>query len=468
MLKRPTILALAGTSATATLLAVAIGLAPGVQAVTGANGPVPAAVTPVDTTAPSVPTGLTVTIDCGNTVTLRWNASTDNVGVTGYDIYRTTGAGFTLLGVSTITTTTDRINGTTQYEVRARDAAGNVSAFSSVATIYPVGCPVPSPSPTPPSSGDTTPPTVPTGLGYRINCNLDVTLQWTASSDNVGVAGYDIFRATSGGTFAPVGTSTTTSFADHLGGVWQYEVRARDFAGNVSAFTAPVTVLPPPCPTMPPSSPPPSATSGGPDTQPPTVPGTPTATTSCGVANLTWTASTDNVAVYRYEVWRASVDGTFQLAATVPTNGYTQTGPGTYQFKVRAFDAANNFSAFSAAATVYVPACPSSSPPGTGCTASFSVVSAWTGGYQGQVTVTNTGTTPTTSWTVTLTLPSGQSISQIWNAHTSSTASPYTVTNETYNGALAPGASAAFGFLATTPGTGGSATTACTRTEGGR
>ncbi len=362
MLKRHTVLVLAGAFATAAVFTTAMALAPDSQAAVG----------PVDTTAPSTPTGLTVSIDCGNTVTLRWNASTDNVAVTGYDIYKTTGAGFTLLGVSTITTTTDRINSATQYEVRARDAAGNVSAFSSVATVYPVGCPVPSPSPTPPSTGDTTPPTVPTGLGYRINCNLDVTLQWTASTDNVGVAGYDIYRAPSGGTFAPVGTSTTTSFADHLGGVWQYEVRARDFAGNVSAFTAPVTVLPPPCPTLPPSSPPPSSSPS------PSVSPSPSAS--------------------------------------------------------------------------------------TGCTAAFSVVSAWTGGFQGQVTVTNTGANPTTSWTVTITFGSGQRITQIWNARTNNTASPYTVTNESYNGAIAPGASAMFGFLATSSGTWASATTTCART----
>ncbi len=360
MRTRPTLLALAGSLATAAVFTTAIALAPSTQAATG----------PVDTTAPSVPTGLTVSIDCGNTVTLRWNPSTDDVAVTGYDIYRATGAGFTLLGISTITTATDRINSATQYEIRARDAAGNVSAFSPVATVYPVGCPMPSPSPTPPSTGDTTPPTVPTGLGYRITCSLDVTLQWTASTDNVGVAGYDIYRASSGGTFAPVGTSTTTSFADHLGGVWRYEVRARDFAGNVSAFTAPVTVVPPPCPTMPPSSSPPS----------------------------------------------------------------TSQSPST------------------------------SSSPSTGCTASFSVVSAWTGGFQGQVTVTNAGTTPTTSWTVTLTFPGGQRITQIWNARTNSTASPYAVTNESYNGTLAPGASVAFGFLAASPGTGGPAATTCTRT----
>ena len=211
---------------------IAISLAPGAQAATNGR-PVPAAAaTSVDTTAPSVPTVLTAVNTCGNTVTLQWSPATDNVAVTGYDVYRATGAGFTLIGVSTTTTTTDKINSITQYEVRARDAAGNVSAFSSVVTTYPLGCPVPSPSPTPTSAGDSTPPSVPTGLGYRINCALDFTLTWSASTDNVGVAGYDIYRAVSGSTFASVGTSTTTSFADHLTGVWQYEVRARDFAGN--------------------------------------------------------------------------------------------------------------------------------------------------------------------------------------------------------------------------------------------
>lgn len=465
MLKRPTVLALAGAFATAAVLTVAFGLAPGAQAATSAQmAPAAAEATPADTTAPSIPTGLTVSNTCGNTATLRWTAATDNVGVTGYDIYRNTGAGFTLLGISTITTTTDKINTTTQYEVRARDAAGNVSAFSSVVTTYPLGCPVQSPPPPPSSTGDTTPPSVPTGLGYRINCSLDFTLEWTAATDNVGVAGYDIYGAQYGGTFAAVGTSTTTSFAGHLSRITQYEVRARDYAGNVSAFTAPVNIVPPPCPTYPPSSSPPvTPTTSGPDTQPPTKPGTPTATVSCGVANLTWTPSTDNVGVYRYEVWRSSAD-TFALAATVSTNAYTQTGPGSYRFKVRAVDASNNYSELSDLGVVNVPACPTSSPPSAGCTATYSVVSAWSGAYQGQVTVTNTGTTPTTSWTVTLTLPSGQQITQLWGFRTSSTASPYVVTNESYNGALAPGASTSFGFLATSTGTGGSATTTCTRT----
>jgi hypothetical protein len=115
----------------------------------------------------------------------------------------------------------------------------------------------------------------------------------------------------------------------------------------------------PPCPAV--SSPPVSPTTSGPDTQPPTAPGKPLATGTCGVANLVWSASVDNVNIFRYEVWRATgdaADATFQLVATIPTKSYTQNGAGTFQFKVRAFDASSNVSAFGPSVTVYVPACP--------------------------------------------------------------------------------------------------------------
>jgi hypothetical protein len=78
--------------------------------------------------------------------------------------------------------------------------------------------------------------------------------------------------------------------------------------------------------------------------------------------------------------------------------------------------------------------------------------------------VTNTGTTATTAWTVTLTFPNGQVITQIWGGRTSNTASPYTIRNETYNGALGPNASTTFGFLGTWTTANGAPTTACTRT----
>lgn len=86
-----------------------------------------------DTQAPSVPTGLTST-KTSNSVTLTWNASTDNVGVTGYDIFR-----FGILIDSTTSTTYTNVglspNTPYSYTVRAKDAAGNVSAQSAAHNV---------------------------------------------------------------------------------------------------------------------------------------------------------------------------------------------------------------------------------------------------------------------------------------------------------------------------------------------
>ncbi|GKU78934.1 M4 family metallopeptidase [Paenibacillus sp. L3-i20] len=87
-----------------------------------------------DTQAPTVPTGLASTAVTGTSVSLAWNASTDNVGVTGYEVY----SGSTL--VATVTGTTATINsltaGTTySFTVKAKDAASNVSAASSTLSV---------------------------------------------------------------------------------------------------------------------------------------------------------------------------------------------------------------------------------------------------------------------------------------------------------------------------------------------
>jgi hypothetical protein len=83
-----------------------------------------------DTTAPSVPGGLKVTGTTSSSISLSWNASTDNTGVTGYEVRRAT----TSVGTSTTTSFTDTgLNASTtySYQVRARDAAGNTSGWSS-------------------------------------------------------------------------------------------------------------------------------------------------------------------------------------------------------------------------------------------------------------------------------------------------------------------------------------------------
>ncbi|SEE20144.1 Fibronectin type III domain-containing protein [Streptomyces misionensis] len=86
-----------------------------------------------DTTAPSAPTGLAVSGTTSSSVSLKWTASTDNVGVTGYDVYR----GSTKVGSTTSTSYTDSgLSASTSYSytVKAKDAAGNVSAASSAVT----------------------------------------------------------------------------------------------------------------------------------------------------------------------------------------------------------------------------------------------------------------------------------------------------------------------------------------------
>ncbi|MFJ8884128.1 glycoside hydrolase family 6 protein [Streptomyces sp. NPDC102402] len=83
-----------------------------------------------DTTAPTVPTGLKVTTKSSGSVSLSWTASTDNTAVTGYDVYR----GSAKVGSATSTSYTDSgLTASTAYSytVRAKDAAGNVSAASA-------------------------------------------------------------------------------------------------------------------------------------------------------------------------------------------------------------------------------------------------------------------------------------------------------------------------------------------------
>jgi hypothetical protein len=93
-----------------------------------------------DTTAPSAPTNLRSTGTTSSSVSLAWNASTDNVGVTGYDIYRN---GTVATSVTGTTGTVGGLAGSTSYTftVRARDAAGNASANSNQisATTQPGG-----------------------------------------------------------------------------------------------------------------------------------------------------------------------------------------------------------------------------------------------------------------------------------------------------------------------------------------
>ncbi|GAA1042622.1 cellulase family glycosylhydrolase [Virgisporangium ochraceum] len=98
--------------------------------------------------------------------------------------------------------------------------------------------------------------------------------------------------------------------------------------------------------------------------------------------------------------------------------------------------------------------------PASAATASatFTKVSDWGSGYTGEYTITNTGASAMTSWTVVFDLPAGTSIGSSWNAVRSSAGQRYTFRNESWNGTVAPGRSVSFGFT----GSGSGSPTGCT------
>ncbi|WP_329343318.1 discoidin domain-containing protein [Streptomyces sp. NBC_00663] len=180
-----------------------------------------------DTQAPSAPTNLAYTEPASGQIKLTWTAATDNTGVTGYDIYAN---GSLLTSVAgNVTTFTDNrpANQTVSYRVRARDAAGNQSADSN--TVTRIG-----------DAGDTQAPTTPANLAYTEPGSGQIKLTWTASTDNVGVSGYDIY-ANNVLRDSVAGNVTTFTDTQPATSTVTYYVRAKDAAGNQSGNSNTVT-----------------------------------------------------------------------------------------------------------------------------------------------------------------------------------------------------------------------------------
>jgi lysophospholipase L1-like esterase len=97
-----------------------------------------------------------------------------------------------------------------------------------------------------------------------------------------------------------------------------------------------------------------------------------------------------------------------------------------------------------------VPASPTTVPTGgTACSAAYTIVGQWPGGFQATVNVSNVGTSPISGWTVSFAFTAGQVVTQAWGAVQTQSGANVTLKNMPYNGALAPGATVSVGFLAT-------------------
>ncbi|HEX5585876.1 MAG TPA: fibronectin type III domain-containing protein, partial [Acidimicrobiia bacterium] len=338
---------------------------------------------PGDSVAPSKPDNLRVMSASPTDVTVGWSASTDNVAVAGYGLYRGTNR------TGQTAQTTAKYSGLTcgtayQVGVDAYDAAGNRSSRADVA-VTTTAC------------ADTQPPTVPTNVTVSTRTSTSIALTWTSSTDNVGVAGYGVYN---GGELAATTTGTSGIVSGlACGASYTLAVDAFDASGNSSAKTTPMMVSTMPC------------TDTTPPTQPTNLRATSTTATSLAIA---WNASTDTVGVAGYDVYRANV----KVGSSVPTTSYTLNGLScatTYSIAVAARDSAGNTSPQAtlqvttsacqpppAAASCPLPAYPDASctgvPPGTTLTPRQGPITVTTAGAVLQnLDITYTGSEPAVS-----------------------------------------------------------------------
>ncbi len=229
---------------------------------------------PADTTKPSVPSGLQTTGVTTNSVSIKWNASSDNVGVKGYNVFRSG----TKIGTTTSTSYTNTgltANTTYSYSISAYDAAGNTSSTTaslnaktsasttggsgSVGTAQPPsgGTSSPAPpatntqasSPKPlqgsnnaPPPPDTTPPSAPANFrAVSEHGKPYVDLVWDGSTDNSGIKAYEIDRSTDQQNWITVQSgSPDTYYQDkdiQFSTQYYYRVRAVDLSNNQSEYS---------------------------------------------------------------------------------------------------------------------------------------------------------------------------------------------------------------------------------------
>lgn len=194
-----------------------------------------------DTTPPTAPASLTATAASPAQINLSWTASTDNVGVTGYKVEKCQGAGcanFAQIATPTATTFNDSgLTGSTSYSyrVRATDAAGNLSSYSTIASV---GTPVPTL-------------TTPSNLTATAVSSTQINLTWTASTEIGGtISGYILQKCPGAGcqAFGTIGGPTTTSFNDTgltPSTSYSYVVAATDALGNRSSLSSIATASTP-------------------------------------------------------------------------------------------------------------------------------------------------------------------------------------------------------------------------------
>jgi hypothetical protein len=262
-----------------------------------------------DTTTPGAPTGLAARALGSSAVALSWSAATDNVGVVGYQITRGTAAMFT---TSALTLVDAGLwpGSTNTYSIRAFDRKGNLSTAATVTVTTPL--------PT-----DFTAPSTPTVTATASDHGLRIS--WTPSTDDVGVAYYQLSPCLVANCVLPATARSVTVDGLASRSKFDLEVDAYDGDGNVGR-SATYTVN----------------TAAGGD---PAAPSQPTQVFVTGAANgqlqLSWAPSSDDGSIVGYDVYRNN-----RKVRTTGSASFLDTpGPGPHEFYVQAVDAQGSLSA---------------------------------------------------------------------------------------------------------------------------
>ena len=179
--------------------------------------------TNTDTEAPSIPTNLVASNLTTYSIDLSWDASTDNVGVTSYEVYvdgnleaSTSNISYTIIGLAS--------NTSYDLTVLAKDVAENASAQSSPLTVITIQ--------------DTEAPSTPTNVTISNETDVSFKVSWDASTDNTAVTGYDVYidgvlnASTSDITYTVNSLQASTTYV--------VTVLAKDEVNNMSAQSSPV------------------------------------------------------------------------------------------------------------------------------------------------------------------------------------------------------------------------------------